>query len=220
MSAKYCRSFHLPNSPGATSDDKRMDDTSGLIGVEVVITEKLDGSNLCFTRDSVFARSHSGPPPHPSFNEAKRLQPKIGPLIDPNLSAFGEWCAAVHSIRYTSLPHYFNMFGLRDDESDMWWAWDDVTLQAAMLDLPTVPVLFRGTVRSNRELLELAVELSRQSSVYGPEREGVVVRVTRAFGSEEFSRLLGKWVRPNHVAGEHWSKGSWERQGLADPTTG
>ena len=32
MSAKYPRSFHLPWSPGGTSDDKRMADVSGLLG--------------------------------------------------------------------------------------------------------------------------------------------------------------------------------------------
>ena len=56
MSAKYPRSFHLPWSPGGTSDDKRIADVSTLLARELVITEKCDGSNLTYTRRGVFAR--------------------------------------------------------------------------------------------------------------------------------------------------------------------
>lgn len=39
MTRKYGRSFHLPQSPGATSDDKILKDTAALMAeAEVVIT--------------------------------------------------------------------------------------------------------------------------------------------------------------------------------------
>src|SRR4051812_50197169 len=53
---KYPRTFHLPDSPGATADDKTQPDLSWLDG-ELVVTEKLDGGNLTFTRDAMYARS-------------------------------------------------------------------------------------------------------------------------------------------------------------------
>src|SRR6195952_1327979 len=53
---KYPRTFHLPDSPGATKDDRVQDDLSWLDG-ELVVTEKLDGGNLTFTRDEMYARS-------------------------------------------------------------------------------------------------------------------------------------------------------------------
>ena len=53
---KYPRTFHLPGSPGATADDKIQHDLSWLDG-ELVVTEKLDGGNLTFTRDAMYARS-------------------------------------------------------------------------------------------------------------------------------------------------------------------
>src|SRR4051794_20704198 len=116
MSAKYPRSFHFPWSPGGTNDDKRLSDVSALVGVEIIATEKCDGSNLTYTRESVFARSHSGPPGHPSFDVAKATHGRIGHLISHGISIFCEYCFAVHSIAYGSLPEYSLVFGVRDDE--------------------------------------------------------------------------------------------------------
>ncbi|WP_306418418.1 RNA ligase family protein [Ruegeria sp. Alg231-54] len=46
MLKKYGRTFHLPQSPGATSDDKIMSSVDELSSAdEVVFTEKMDGEN-------------------------------------------------------------------------------------------------------------------------------------------------------------------------------
>ena len=64
---KYPRTYHLPYSPGATKDDKKRSVKNGINwfsyykGKEIVITEKLDGENTCFTRQDVYARSHGAP---------------------------------------------------------------------------------------------------------------------------------------------------------------
>lgn len=205
MSAKYPRSFHLPWSPGGTSDDKRLRDVSALLGVEIVATEKCDGSNLTYTRTSVFSRSHSGPPAHPSFDLAKATHGKIAHLVSPGLSVFCEYCYAVHSIAYTSLPDYSLVFGVRDDESGLWWDWDMTVIQAADLGLPTVPLLYRGTVSTEAELIQLTESLAKQPSAFGGQREGVVVRRASSFPDADFSKNLGKWVRKDHVqTDEHW----------------
>lgn len=205
MSAKYPRSFHLPWSPGGTSDDKRLRDVSALVGAELVITEKCDGSNLTYTRHHVFSRSHSGPPAHPSFALAKATHGRIGHLLSEGLSVFCEYCYAVHSIAYTALPDYSLVFGVRDDVTGLWWDWDMTSAQAADLGLPTVPVLFRGAVSSEEDLRALTEKLAREPSVFGGPREGVVVRRAAQFEDAEFSRSLGKWVRKDHVqTDEHW----------------
>jgi len=170
-----------------------MESVAGLIGVPVVITEKLDGSNLALTRNAVYARSHSGPPSHPSFAWAKALQARVGAGIDEGVTLFGEYCYAVHSIVYESLPGYFFLFGVRDDASGEWWEWDMVAAQAEALELPSVPVLFRGTVQSEAELERLVRRLAAEPSVYGGEREGMVVRVARGFGNGEFGGALGAY---------------------------
>jgi hypothetical protein len=205
VSAKYPRTFHLPWSPGGTSDDKRMADVSALVGAEIVITEKCDGSNLTYTRKSVFSRSHAGPPAHPSFDLAKATHARIAHLLSEDLSVFCEYCYAVHSISYEGLPAYSLVFGVRDDAAGLWWDWDMVATQAADLGLPTVPVLFRGKVGSEAELRALTDRLSREPSTFGGAREGVVVRVAAQFPDEAFGQRIGKWVRKGHVqTDEHW----------------
>jgi len=205
VSAKYPRSFHLPWSPGGTRDDKRMTSTEALCGVPIVITEKLDGSNMAMTRTAIFARSHSGPPTHPSFAWAKALHARVSSEIDEGLTLFGEYCYAVHSIAYAALPGYFFLFGVRDDRANEWWEWDAVETQAAILDVPTVPVIFRGIVNNVPELEKLTHTLAAETSIFGGDREGMVTRVVRRFADEDFGSLLGKYVRAGHVqTDEHW----------------
>jgi hypothetical protein len=216
MSAKYPRSFHLPWSPGGTSDDKRLSDISPLLGAELVITEKCDGSNLTYTRRHVFSRSHAGPPSHASFDLAKATHARIGHLLSEGLSLFCEYCYAVHSIEYAGLPDYSLVFGARDDESGTWWDWDMVAAQARDVGLPTVPVLFRGAVATADELEALTLSLTKVPSVFGGPREGVVVRLAGEFPDAAFSRSLAKWVRRDHVTTEdHWLHQAIRPQRLA-----
>ena len=42
---KYGRTFHLPISLGATSDDKILTSLEGLSGDDLIVTEKMDGEN-------------------------------------------------------------------------------------------------------------------------------------------------------------------------------
>jgi hypothetical protein len=205
VSAKYPRSFHLPWSPGGTSDDKRLADVASLIGADLVITEKCDGSNLTYTRTNVFSRSHAGPPAHPSFDLAKATHARIGHQLSAGLSLFCEYCYAVHSIEYQGLPDYSLVFGARDDVSGTWWDWDMVVAQAKDVGLPTVPLLFRGAVASERALEALTTELAAAPSAFGGMREGVVVRLAGEFSDAAFSRSLAKWVRKGHVqTDDHW----------------
>jgi len=215
ISAKYPRSYHLPWSPGSTTDDKRMADVTGLIGVDLVITEKMDGGNQAYTRDATFARSHSAKPVGESYDFIKAQHAQLRHLIEPGITIFGENCFALHSIRYTSLPDYFLVFGVREDRTGLWWSWEMVEMQASLLGLSTVPVLFRGQVDTIGALQELTETISSRPSTYGTEREGVVVRVAQEFTTVAFKRSLGKWVRADHVKGEHWMFRNVERQGLA-----
>ena len=98
----------------ATNDDKIAKSIEGLLNREVVITEKLDGANICFEADGVFARSHSGPPTHASFDLLKAKHAQIKHLLAPDYQVFGEWVFAVHSLAYDKLPGYLFLFGARD----------------------------------------------------------------------------------------------------------
>ena len=212
MSTKYRRSYHLINSPGGTSDDKRMSSMAGLIGVEIVITEKMDGGNGCLRPDGVYARSHGNYANEPWWNFVKtRVWAQVRWSLTPTVWVFGENVYPIHSIVYDDLPCPFLIFNVRDDDG-LWWSWDMVALEAECLEIPTVPVLFRGVVETEEELIELTDRLAAQPSAFGGIREGLVVRVAREFHDDEFSAVLGKWVRADHVqTDEHWSK-NWKPQ--------
>lgn len=216
-SKKYPRTSHFPYSPGATNDDRIMssDDLEKLLeSEELIFTEKLDGSNVCLTCNEVFARSHFGAPTHVSFNSLKKLHDQINYLIPEKISVFGEWTYAVHSIEYGMMNHPLNIFGVRDDITGQWWDWNGVEEMAMELRLPMVPVILRGPV-SNKSILKKIIEmLGTISSVYGPIREGIVVRVASGV-SDDGERLQGlyKWVRAGHVqTTDHWTRQQVKRQ--------
>jgi len=206
-SPKYNRTFHFPFSPGATNDDKIATSMEKLIGEPIVITEKIDGSNTSLEKEGCFARTHSGPPSHASFDQLKALHASIKYLIPDHIQLFGEWCYARHSIEYSELPGYFLLFNTRylNDVSSNWGAWWEVESWAEEIGVPTAPVLFKGTVSSEKELKELVESFMNQPSACGGIREGVVVRVARDFPDEDFSSCVMKCVRANHVqTSEHW----------------
>ena len=86
---KYPRTYHLPWSKGATSDDKIATNINSVINTNIVITEKIDGGCTAFEYDFVYARTHSKPADHPSFAWCKALHAKIKHLIPKNIQIFG-----------------------------------------------------------------------------------------------------------------------------------
>ena len=116
---------------------------------------------------------------------------------------------AIHSIVYENLTSCFYLFGARFE--DTWSSWDDIELYAGILNIPTVPVLFKGFFKTEKELKDYIINLSKQPSSLGGEREGVVIRVADSFNNENFSSYLQKFVRKDHVTTtEHWTK-CWKK---------
>ena len=205
-SPKYNRTFHFPWSPGGTSDDKIAASIDSLLNVDIVITEKIDGSNTSLESGGCFARTHSGPPSHDSFDGLKAMHATIKYKIPEGIQLFGEWCFALHSIAYNELPGYFLLFNVRDlERGSMWASWDEVEMWAEEVGVPTVPVLFKGQVSNEKELRQLVESLMIQPSRCGGIREGVVARISTAFADNEFSNCVMKCVRANHVqTSDHW----------------
>lgn len=52
--SKYNRTYHLPWSPGTTSDDRISKSVDSLLNYEIVITEKLDGENCGMIDSGVY----------------------------------------------------------------------------------------------------------------------------------------------------------------------
>jgi len=214
VSDKFPRIPHLPWSPGGTRDDRRMADVSGLLHTPVIVTEKLDGGNICLCRNAVYARSHRGPVTHPAFDYLKAAHAQIKPKIPDGISVFCEYLYAVHTIEYHHLPSYLMVIAVRDDAKDWWLSWDQVGEQSDDLALPTVPVLGEFNFASASELEAISSRLGVAPGLFG-EREGMVVRRAGGFSTDDFQQSVAKWVRAGHVSSdEQWMKGPVRKQKL------
>ncbi|WP_067178646.1 RNA ligase family protein [Microtetraspora niveoalba] len=193
MRVHYPRTPHLPWSPGATADDVRAGGLSGLVGREVVVTEKLDGENTTMYADGVHARSLDSAH-HPSRAWVKALHGRIARSIPPGWRVCGENLYARHSVEYPDLESWFYAFSVWDGDHCL--AWDPTVRFARRLGVPVPPVLWRG-VFDERALRALRLDTARC--------EGYVVRTVEGFRRQEFAHRVAKWVRPAHVrTGEHW----------------
>jgi ATP-dependent RNA circularization protein (DNA/RNA ligase family) len=201
--AKYPRTPHLSISPGKSKDDKVTHSDEFFVGEKVIISEKIDGSNVCMTEAECFARSHSGSPTHESFDAFKALHAEKKNLIPYGVELFGEWCYAMHSIYYDRLPSYFLLFAVRKNTE--WFKWDDVLEIADTLNLCTVP-FFNKRIFSNITELHSAVRIHmKEPSFFGEEKEGLVLRIDKTFSDDNFSSNVAKYVRKNHVqTDKHW----------------
>lgn len=208
--SKYNRTYHLPFSPGATSDDKISKDISNLIGIDIVITEKIDGENTGMTNDGVYARSHAAFTTSSWSKEVRQIHDlKVRGNLEEDVYLFGENMEGIHSIEYSNLKSYFYLFGVRDN--NIWVDWNSVEEYSYLLDLELVPVLFKGILNSEKELKEIVEKLVNEPSSLGGQREGIVIRNAGLFHNDDFYKNVMKWVRANHVkTDEHWSK-NWKK---------
>jgi hypothetical protein len=202
---KYPRTYHFLWSPGLKNDDRQLPSTEGWDGREVVITEKMDGEGTTFYHNALHARSMEFEP-HPSRERIKAIHAEVGYEIPENYRVCGENLTAVRSLRYENLPSYFMVFNIWNGLTCL--SWGETMEWCALLDLNTVPVIYRGPYSD-----DLCQELCRQLN---PEtQEGLVVRPARAFGMVEFPHVVGKYVRAKHVhTDEHWMRKPVEYNGL------
>ena len=193
---KYPRTYHLPWS-NPTKDDKILKDLSAFVGREVVVTEKMDGENSSFYHDHYHARSleaASGP----DRARVKAIWSQFKHDIPDGWRFCGENMYAKHSIKYTELPSYLMVFSIWNEKNEC-LSWQETDEWCRLLDLRTVPVLYRGPW--DEALIR---------SLYVPNREpdpmeGYVVRVADGFTYGQFKSSIAKMVRPNHVqTTNHW----------------
>ena len=200
---KYPRTYHLPWSPGVSSDDRKWEpstlDFYNQTKPEVVVTVKMDGENTTMYRDGLHARSLDYDP-HESRNWIKAIHSRLAHDIPEGWRVCGENLYAKHSILYTALPGYFLVFGIWN-RANLCLSWDQTVEWAALLELPTVPVLYRGPW--NQKLIE-AITLDTDK------HEGYVVRPSAPFHFRNFRKVVGKWVRESHVQ----THGGWKRRAV------
>lgn len=210
--------FRFPHTPhlawlgaGEPRDDKVLSPAEAreLLSLTVVVEEKLDGANLGFSvsadgrllaqnRSHYVAETYSG-----QFSRLRSWLPAheqaLQEALSPNLMAFGEWCAARHSLTYEHLPDWWLLFDVYDRSEKRFWSTARRNQWAAKLGLATVPTLTRGNFTAG----DLAQMLEAGGSAFsaGP-LEGVVLRQEDA----DWLKARAKLVRAEFTQSieSHW----------------
>lgn len=192
---KYPRTFHLPWSMGRSDDDKVLKTIEHFTGKQVIVTEKLDGENTTIAKDYTHARSLDSSHHH-SRDWLKSYWSTINFDIPDNFRICGEYLYAQHSIVYKELKSFFYAFSVWENDNCL--SWNDTVEWLNILNIETVPVLWKG-VFEEKELIKLSKSLNLD------EKEGYVVRLADSFAYSDFSFSVAKFVRENHVqTGRHW----------------
>jgi ATP-dependent RNA circularization protein (DNA/RNA ligase family) len=189
-----------------------------LLEGEVLVEEKVDGANLGISvgpggelraqNRGSYLGTRAAPQFQPLWPWLEAQRSRLVDALGPNLMLFGEWCFAVHSVRYETLPDWFLAFDVYDKQAGRFWSSARRDALTESLGLARVPVVARGhfTVEGVKKLLGT-------SSLTPAPMEGVYLR------HDEGDWLLAraKLVRPEFVQAieEHWSSRPLERNHLA-----
>ena len=205
MRIKYPRTPHLVWS-GHVTDDDIISDNLNIFDNEIVMTEKMDGENTTIYKDGLHARSLDGRS-HWTQDWVRALQSTIAMDLPDNFRLCGENVFAKHSIGYKNLESFFYLFSIW--ENDTCLSWNETEEWAKLLNLVTVPVIFRGKWDDKPELIhELWIKDETK-------HEGYVIRNANSFSYSEFKNNTGKYVRNNHVTNStHWKLDQIEKNEL------
>lgn len=210
--------FRFPHTPhiawlgdGIPRDDKVLatSEAEELLAHTVVIEEKVDGANLGFSvgGDGVVRAQNRGQYLlRPFAGQFARLnewlaihEEALFDALGESLMLFGEWVAAVHSLKYHGLPDYFLVFDVYDRKENRFWSTVRRNALASKLGLHSIHALGVGRY----SLGNLKQMIIATPSVYCEGGcEGVYLR------HEDEDWLIGraKLVHPEFVQsiGEHW----------------
>lgn len=227
---EFIRYPHTPHlawlGKGQPRDDKVLPvaEADALLAGEVVVEEKVDGANVGFStigdgvlrvqnRGSYLEREHVHPQFRPLWSWLAPRESALAHALWPHLMLFGEWCYAIHSVAYDSLPDWFLGFDVYDKEVERFWDADRRDALLEGLHLVPVPRLAKGAF-SIRQLVDL---LSGGSRVGGSAVEGVVVR--QEAGGHTIARAKLVRAEFTQAIDEHWSRRRLRRNALAKGAT-
>ena len=211
---KYPRTPYWVSSPTKAKDDKYVGRPELFLNTELVITEKIDGSNTLLYNGEVYGRG-ANTPAHENWRAMVRKHhswkvPQLAKSED--IGFYGEDIYGVHSIEYE--PVYEDMtlylFAMRHFESDTFFCFQELERWARLIGISTVPVVYRGFFKYENDLNLFLIEEHNKPSLLGGEREGLVIRREKRFNGKDFAHHVCKSVRENHVqTDEHWTK-NWK----------
>lgn len=193
MYYKYPRTYHLPYSLGKTDDDKTLKNFDHLFGMDIIVTEKMDGENSSLYPNNVTHARSIDSNNHESRTWLKNFWSERFFLLNKNLRVCGENLYAKHSIHYKNLKSYF--YGFSVWENNICLSWKETLKWFKILDIVHVPILFEGKFDDFMNIMGVDVKKS----------EGFVIRNVNSFDIKDFKWNTAKYVRANHVqTDKHW----------------
>lgn len=198
-------------------------EVADLLSGEVLVEEKVDGANLGLSvgPDGLMRAQNRGNwlkrGGHAQFDGLwawiDQRQTALTEALGAHLMMFGEWCLAVHSVRYNALPDWFLGFDVYDRTTNRFW---DAFRRDALLNdlgLSGVPRLAKGLF----SVAELRNMLRQPSKVGGDSLEGIYIRADE----NGWLKARAKIVRSEFVQAidEHWSRGPIRRNNVRSNQT-
>lgn len=230
MTATFFRFPHTPHIAWMGAIPPREDkvllqcEVDELLSRDVVVEEKIDGANLGLSLSSageLQVQNRGGYLVSPYKGQFSRLgewlawkEADLRDGLGQSLIAFGEWCAARHTLYYDKLPDWWLLFDVYDRREGRFWSTRRRDQWAAELRLKTVPELQRGRTT----MAQLHSRLAHDRSRFGAEHiEGLVVRTQ----NDDWVVGRGKLVREDFTQAitDHWRSRriEWNRIGAIAP---
>jgi hypothetical protein len=219
---KFPRTPHLkwltPSTPG---EDRVLDDSAAkaFLSAEILVEEKVDGANVGLSLGSgheirvqnrgSWVEQGAHPQFQPIWSWIAARRAKLISILEQDVILFGEWCFAVHSVRYDRLPDWFLAFDVYDCEAARFWSSSRRNELAQSADIAVVPQIERGSFAWP----EVYAMLDHPSGVSSGSMEGVYLRAE----DDRWLHSRAKLVAPDFLAGmaTHWAARMLERNRLA-----
>jgi len=214
--------FKFPRTPqlawlasGEPRGDKVLsaEERTAFLAGRITVEEKIDGANIGLSvgSDRLLRVQSRGnfikPGVHPQFGP---LWPWLGSrkvvLVDAlgkTRMLFGEWCFAVHTVRYDHLPDWFLGFDVYDRAAGRFWSTMRRDELLSTLGLTATPKIASGHFAFG-ELLEF---LDQESQVGNDPMEGLYLR-------REESRWLTARAKLVRMEFSREMEGHWSRRRL------
>lgn len=215
MTREFFRFPHTPHlawlAAGKPREDKVLseEERRTFLDRHVIIEEKVDGTNLGISLDSdgrlrvqrrgALLRREDQAHLGPFWGWLAAHEASLLTCVGAERILFGEWCFAVHSVRYAQLPDWFLAFDIYDRTARRFWSAERRNALLNEFGFARVPLIATGRF----ELRELQGFLECTSQLGSPHPEGLYVR--RDEGAWTAGRA--KLVRPEFAEsiGEHWT---------------
>lgn len=186
---KHPKTYHAPWTQSTTKDDKIHIDMSDFVGRDVIVTLKRDGEQTSIYSDGYYHARSVDSNSHESQSYNRRESRCWYYNLPSGWRVCGENSYAIHTIEYTDLPAFFEVFGIWDERNTC-LSWDDTLIYCGVLGIQTVPVLHQG-IYDEQTIRAIPLDLMCQ--------EGYVIRLAGSFSYTQFRHATAKFVRPNHV---------------------